>query len=260
MSSADDQVSTLVDAVTAAGSSLPPVHADKLAAHLSTLDGPTGMGLQQARALIPAPTFGEACSRIWVAWREAPALPGIALATGVIAASRAATRVREEHTDSLVVTGPTAWQVPTSSTSQALRSVIDGATASLLLVSYASYRIPWLIEALDAARIRGVHIRMLLECSDRIDATWAFDELAGKVTILSWPVETRPQVTARRAAMHAKVAVADRSVAFVTSANLTGNAMDSNLEVGILVRGGPLPAKLHAHFAALEAAGTLTPV
>ena len=38
--------------------------------------------------------------------------------------------------------------------------------------------------------------------------------------------------------MHAKAVIADRSVAFVTSANLTGSAMDHNLEVGVLMRGG----------------------
>ena len=44
--------------------------------------------------------------------------------------------------------------------------------------------------------------------------------------------------------MHAKVVVADRRAALVTSANLTEHAHERNIEVGLLVRGGTVPASL----------------
>jgi phosphatidylserine/phosphatidylglycerophosphate/cardiolipin synthase-like enzyme len=53
------------------------------------------------------------------------------------------------------------------------------------------------------------------------------------------------------AALHAKAAIADDHTALVTSANLTGHGMNENMELGLLVRGGPVPRRLAAHFAQL---------
>jgi phosphatidylserine/phosphatidylglycerophosphate/cardiolipin synthase-like enzyme len=41
--------------------------------------------------------------------------------------------------------------------------------------------------------------------------------------------------------MHAKAAVADSRIAFLTSANLTEAALERNMELGVLIRGGTLP-------------------
>jgi phosphatidylserine/phosphatidylglycerophosphate/cardiolipin synthase-like enzyme len=60
--------------------------------------------------------------------------------------------------------------------------------------------------------------------------------------------------------MHAKAAIADRSAALVTSANLTGHALDLNMELGLLVRGGSVPARLADHFNALFASGELVEI
>ena len=47
--------------------------------------------------------------------------------------------------------------------------------------------------------------------------------------------------------MHAKILVVDRRIALVGSANLTGHALERNLECGVLIRGGPVPGQLVAH-------------
>ncbi len=247
----------LAEVLGSIGSAMPVGHAKKLAHHLAELAGPSHVGLSNARKLVAAPAFTEACNRVWKAWSKAPQTPGIAIAIGIESAAHAAETVRTSHSDNLVLTGPSSWKVPAAATSQVVRSVIDGATSTLMLVSYAGYKVPWLIDALSDAHARGVHIRMLLESSEQIDAGAAFAELAGKVTILHWPILARPVVGGKPASMHAKAVIADRSVAFVTSANLTGSAMDHNLEVGILVRGGDLPERLQRHFEALEAGGAL---
>ena len=52
--------------------------------------------------------------------------------------------------------------------------------------------------------------------------------------------------------VHAKVAVADENFCFISSANLTGHAMEKNMEAGVLIRGGPIPSNLHKHLEALE--------
>ena len=55
----------------------------------------------------------------------------------------------------------------------------------------------------------------------------------------------------KTAAVHAKCAVADGEVAMITSANLTGKAMNENMELGILINGGPVPKQLSDHLYAL---------
>jgi phosphatidylserine/phosphatidylglycerophosphate/cardiolipin synthase-like enzyme len=44
--------------------------------------------------------------------------------------------------------------------------------------------------------------------------------------------------------MHAKAAVADCRVAFLSSANLTEAALERNMELGVLIRGGNLPVAI----------------
>jgi phosphatidylserine/phosphatidylglycerophosphate/cardiolipin synthase-like enzyme len=58
--------------------------------------------------------------------------------------------------------------------------------------------------------------------------------------------------------VHAKCAVADGDVAFITSANLTGAAMERNMELGTLIRGGHLPHQLQSHLQALVTTGKVT--
>ena len=53
------------------------------------------------------------------------------------------------------------------------------------------------------------------------------------------------------ASVHAKCAVADGNIAFVTSANLSEAAMERNMELGVLLRGGQVPGLLDRHLAAL---------
>jgi phosphatidylserine/phosphatidylglycerophosphate/cardiolipin synthase-like enzyme len=57
--------------------------------------------------------------------------------------------------------------------------------------------------------------------------------------------------------MHAKVLVVDRSVALVGSANLTGYGLERNLECGLLIRGGPVPAALAEHLLHVDDLQTL---
>jgi phosphatidylserine/phosphatidylglycerophosphate/cardiolipin synthase-like enzyme len=68
------------------------------------------------------------------------------------------------------------------------------------------------------------------------------------VTFWMWPAEQRPELPAGRAALHAKAAVADVHTALVTSANLTGHGINENMELGLVVRGGPVPRRLAAYF------------
>ncbi|MGW9131703.1 phospholipase D-like domain-containing protein [Streptomyces sp. NPDC055681] len=59
---------------------------------------------------------------------------------------------------------------------------------------------------------------------------------------------------------HAKLAVADRRVLFLGSANLTESAARRNIEAGVLVRGGDAPQRAAEHIAELQRRGVLQPL
>ena len=102
------------------------------------------------------------------------------------------------------------------------------------------------------ALARGVALRMVL--GDR--ESHSTQEIArqrhqlGRVVavqamLLQWPPERRPRDEQGHAGlMHVKAAVADSRVAFLTSANLTEAALERNMELGVLIRGGHLPAAI----------------
>src|SRR5690606_34124690 len=81
----------------------------------------------------------------------------------------------------------------------------------------------------------------------------AFADVVG-IRLWHWP---RAQRTEEGAKMHAKIAVADRRVLLVSSANLTQSGVGRNIEAGLLVRGGTAPRRAAEHIAELTASGLL---
>ena len=59
----------------------------------------------------------------------------------------------------------------------------------------------------------------------------------------------------KRAVLHAKCIVIDNEIALVTSANPTPAAYMKNVELGIVVRDGPIPAQIANHFSSLIGSG-----
>ena len=69
--------------------------------------------------------------------------------------------------------------------------------------------------------------------------------VATGASLLQWPTERHPRDEQGHAGlMHVKAAVADSRVAFLTSANMTEAALERNIELGVLIRGGNLPASI----------------
>jgi phosphatidylserine/phosphatidylglycerophosphate/cardiolipin synthase-like enzyme len=54
-----------------------------------------------------------------------------------------------------------------------------------------------------------------------------------------------------------KTAVADSEVAFLTSANLTEAALERNMELGVLIRGGKMPSAIERLIETLIESGEL---
>jgi phosphatidylserine/phosphatidylglycerophosphate/cardiolipin synthase-like enzyme len=146
-------------------------------------------------------------------------------------------------------------------TDQALQEVISIAKYRLLVVSFAIFKVAHISKALKDAVARGVEVTVVLEDQKPTAPVSGmikeFDGVDG-IRFLVWPEAKRPLVTGgQHGMMHAKCAVADEDILFVSSANLTEFALTINMEMGILIRDGYMPGMVVRHFEALVQEGTL---
>ncbi len=192
------------------------------------------------------------------AWETVPETLPREIAAALFAAAQAAKLVSLNEAVELVWTGPKTGLIPTRNTEQVILEVIDRSESELFLVSYVFYNAPSIIECLNKAITRGVRVRILLESSSehggtiRGDSIQAMANLVQDAVIYVWDSEAKAfGDTHLSAAVHAKCAVADGDLAFITSANLTSAALERNMELGVLLRGGVAPIRLHDHLKAL---------
>jgi cardiolipin synthase len=172
---------------------------------------------------------------------------------------------RARQTTELVWTGPATPVVPVRRTEQVLCDLIRCAERKLTMTSFGIFQVPRLVKELEQALTRGVALRIVL--GDReAHSDQEIDRqrhqlgcvVAAHATLLQWPPERRPRDEQGHAGlMHVKAAVADSKVAFLTSANLTEAALERNMELGVLIRGGGLPAAIDRLIDALVESGEL---
>jgi phosphatidylserine/phosphatidylglycerophosphate/cardiolipin synthase-like enzyme len=172
---------------------------------------------------------------------------------------------RAVPTTELVWTGPSTPVVPVRRTEQVLCDLIRCAERRLTMTSFGIFQVPRLVGELEGALGRGVALRIVL--GDReAHSDQVIDHqrhqlgpvVAAQATLLQWPPERRPRDEQCHAGlMHAKAAVADSRIAFLTSANLTEAALERNMELVVLIRGGGLPAAIDRVFDALLESGEL---
>lgn len=254
---------SLIDEIQAAAIELPAGHVQLLASHVEGLHRPTVAARHQAGALVPAPRFKQAAVRVWTAWEAEPDIDGKTLALMLRSAVAVANSMRASQSIDIAWTGPSSAHVPVRLSSQVLLDLIGEARSQLIVVSFAAYKVAAVTNALRTAANRGVDVRLILETAEDSDghlskdAADAFKDLHDLVSFWVWPRDRRPE---GGASMHVKAVVVDGLVALVTSANLTGYALERNMELGLVVRGGAAPRRLAYHFQALGASGNLVRV
>jgi phosphatidylserine/phosphatidylglycerophosphate/cardiolipin synthase-like enzyme len=168
-------------------------------------------------------------------------------------------------TTELVWTGPPTTIVPLRRTEQVLFDLIRSATTRLTLTSFGVFQIPRLVVELETALERGVALRIVLGDREmRSDQelqrqrSQLGPSVARRTLLLQWPIARRPRdKEGRSGLMHVKVAVADSCLAFLTSANLTEAALERNMELGVLIRGGKVPGAIDRLVDALIESGEL---
>jgi len=251
-------VKPLLDAVMKIVSDTPPARLDQLASAIGVASSAYDTAALDLWPL--SPHARHLVVELVAQWRTTsvspPELVGI-----VVGAARAYRDAKAEQELELVWTGPAGPSIATRRTDQALLQVIDAARDRLFVTSFVAYKVPSIVQAFDAAVDRGVRLSMLLEPAESDGGGISFDVIGRmkaalpKARILTW-ANKEPKFAG--GSVHAKIAVADETICFVSSANLTGHAMERNMEAGILVRGGNVPRDLQRHLEALETAKVIT--
>lgn len=250
----------LLDAVTAVVCLISREKVQALAGRIRRIE--SGKANVSLSDVVGTPAARAIVDQLVDAWQVTSVGP-IELASMLLAASHAFENISTRQSTELVWTGPTTPFVSARRTEQALLQVINAAKQTLFVTSFVAYDVSTIVKALNEASARGVSISMLLESSQDHGGSISFDAI-GKIKALvpnahlyTW----RDQgVIFSDGRVHAKVAVADRHTCFVTSANLTGFAMERNMEAGLLLSGGNIPQMLEEHLCALVSLKIVTPV
>jgi cardiolipin synthase len=172
-------------------------------------------------------------------------------------AAYAVQRERTSRRVELVWSGPTAVSSTFRSTGPALLELIESARQTVYLVTFAAYRVPTVVAALDAAMTRGVRVVFVLESDEsgkvNVDPLPNLKGGAGlHAEVYFWPLNKRRRDDRGRCGtLHAKFAVSDRERLLVSSANLTEFAFDLNIELGVLLTGGIAPGAAVDHIDSL---------
>ncbi len=259
--------SPLARAVAACARVLPAAHVERLAIVLSEatkLDRSLEAALYGA---VVQPASWNRVRELLEQWREhGSEVPPIAIAWGLRAAHANDTWHREHERIDLVWTGPETVSQGVYRTNETLLGLIEGARRSLLVVTFAAYRVETVRNALVAASGRGVDVCLVVETDEgpfgKVDFG-ALRELMkgeGRFRVVEWPPDERPREGERYGTLHAKCALADDEVLLVSSANMTGAALALNMELGVLIRGGRVPGQAGKHFAELIRRGVLRPI
>jgi phosphatidylserine/phosphatidylglycerophosphate/cardiolipin synthase-like enzyme len=174
-------------------------------------------------------------------------------------------RWQSEHHFELLWAGPMpANRIPARRIDQTLYDLIAAAKREILLVTFAAAKIERLSNELLQAARRGVSIRLILEFEQTSEGQLTYSALkafppalAANLQIYCWPVEKRGRNQAGRPGkLHAKLALVDKHI-IVSSANLTDDAFNRNLELGVRIQNPDFLITVKTYFDALIAEGVI---
>lgn len=232
--------------------------------HLRVLADRIGAGWPEhaLRSAVPVPGFAEAVAALRSAQQllSVPDAEAAAYLRGLAAGHTQRSAVMRVES---VWSGPSTHAVPVRATARVLVELVAAARRELLLMTYSARPYPPLLTALREAVARDVMINVVVETLAGAGSALAGAEPAAAfagvpgLRLWHWPPERRSR---RNAKMHAKLAVADREVLLVSSANLTQSGVDRNIEAGLLVYGGAAPQRAAEHIVELTAKGFLAPL
>lgn len=199
---------------------------------------------------------GQYLKELIAAWRLHASHLNASDVTAVVKSSLACYRLARDraHTVDTVWTGPEVSKSELRRTEAVVREIIDNAERELLIVGYwlvtSTEQIKTLIELLVHKARAGVHIRFVFDPGEKsggpdnfssLASLWPINRSDAPHEVYSWS-EHMTKITSKSGQqydrkLHAKVIIADRNDALVTSANLTHAGFLENLEMGLRIQG-----------------------
>ena len=188
----------------------------------------------------------------------------IALILDMVIADRRARPSPEEVID-LVLSGPDSAEIASRDTLVVVDELFSQATQSVMVVGYAVHQGETVFESLAKNMIKkpALAVEMFLNIQrppgNSDSERELVDSFLGRLKREQWP-QSAPlpaiyyfpasldHCSATRASLHAKCIVADRAIAWISSANFTAAAHKRNIEVGVLLRMKSIAQRLAAHF------------
>ena len=170
-------------------------------------------------------------------------------------------------TTEIVWTGPASGRFPVRRIDQVLYDLVSAATRRIVLVTFAAYRVPHLCEHVARAVERDVKLTLIVESTAESDGQLSVDAIeafrgvpAARESLYHWPLAQRERNPAGwPGKLHAKCAIVD-DVALIGSANLTDDAFNRNMELGILVKDASIVDAIARHFEELIRLGIIVEV
>ena len=189
------------------------------------------------------------------AWMQFPNVSPQSIALALRSIQHAITQRDQTGDLELMWTGPIAGRRTVRRTDEALYDLVRSAQESLTIVTFAAYHVPELEAALREASRRDVRIRLILEFAEESGGKVLYDPLhvigraVPNADVYYWPIDQRVQDSnGRHGTLHAKCAIADRAITLLSSANLTGDALERNMELGALMHDREIAEEIEAHF------------
>jgi cardiolipin synthase len=210
----------------------------------------------------PPPGFpqAQAFRDLVDAWPGSPA----SLAEAIAGAAAMARHLHGEQRVELVWTGPPVPGSRLRRLDQVFLEVLRAAERRVVVVSYSAYHDARKgslgVDALRDVIRRGIELHLVLESAGTRVKGNPLDYIPVDVrraaTVWHWPETKRgSHPDGRTGAQHAKFVLADDRDLLVSSANLSPDAMEVNLEVGLRVTGGDVPRTMAAHVDSLWRSG-----
>ena len=237
----------ILDAAFELAKLLPPWRVEAISNQIMTLN--SDKDISNISSLVNTAPAKKALQNFVDAWQNGN-LSGETGAFILQTASDTRQKTLEEQKIELVLTGPSTSFVATRKTEQVLLDLICEATREIFIVSFVAYNWDIIIKELQNAVARGVDLKVLLEASKADggsldnDPSGILRKLVPNASIYRWSSQSEEFIGGK---VHAKIAIADEKIAFLTSANLTGHAMEKNFESGVLIRGGEIPLDISKH-------------
>lgn len=180
-------------------STLPPAQRERMAEVLSGCEVPSETVRARLAAVASAPAFAGLVSELASAWREeTAAVPGSGIALALRAAGRAVDEDRRRAVRP-VWTGPDAGQ-PIRLDAAVVAEVIADARERLVVLSFAAYKIPEILEALEDAARRGITVDVVLETAEDSAGSLGFDHCRRSRPSATFASGTGRRASARRRA------------------------------------------------------------